>query len=208
MYAQSPTGLAPEITDFDQGVHSILLADAAAREKVKDAADLVNEQEQAKGEKASVLRHKDFSLRRDAKQNLLRPEALESIFYMWRATHDPVYREWAWDVFRALVRYCRVPTGGYSGLKSVEDIGIYEHVRVFRRQSDGPGGKVYSEGQWSNWNDHQETFFLSETLKYLFLIFSEDDVLPLDEYVFNTEAHPLKRTPWLSPNETVMQQQQ
>ena len=31
---------------------------------------------------------------------------------------------------------------------------------------------------------------MAETLKYLYLIFSEDDVIPLDKYVFNTEAHP------------------
>lgn len=35
-----------------------------------------------------------------------------------------------------------------------------------------------------------ESFFIAETLKYLFLLFSDDDVLPLDEIVFNTEAHP------------------
>ena len=43
-----------------------------------------------------------------------------------------------------------------------------------------------------------ESFFLSETLKYLYLLLGDDDshwgpraVLPLDKYVFNTEAHPL-----------------
>jgi hypothetical protein len=34
-------------------------------------------------------------------------------------------------------------------------------------------------------------FFIAETLKYLYLIFSDDDILSLDKYVFNTEAHPL-----------------
>ena len=37
-----------------------------------------------------------------------------------------------------------------------------------------------------------ESFFLGETLKYLYLLFSDDpDLLSLDTYVFNTEAHPL-----------------
>jgi mannosyl-oligosaccharide alpha-1,2-mannosidase len=40
-------------------------------------------------------------------------------------------------------------------------------------------------------DDVQQSFFLAETLKYLFLIFSEDTMMPLDEWVFNTEAHPL-----------------
>ncbi|KAJ1569547.1 hypothetical protein HK405_002998, partial [Cladochytrium tenue] len=39
--------------------------------------------------------------------------------------------------------------------------------------------------------DMQESFFLAETLKYLYLLFADSDVLPLDAYVFNTEAHPL-----------------
>ena len=45
--------------------------------------------------------------------------------------------------------------------------------------------------------DKMESFWLSETLKYLWLLFSDDSVLPLDEWVFNTEAHPLPiaRTP-------------
>ncbi|KAJ6602353.1 glycoside hydrolase, partial [Mycena sp. CBHHK59/15] len=40
------------------------------------------------------------------------------------------------------------------------------------------------------YDDKQETFSC-ETLKYLFLTFSDQSVLPLDEYVLNTEAHPL-----------------
>ena len=40
--------------------------------------------------------------------------------------------------------------------------------------------------------DHtQQSFWLAETLKYMYLLFSPDDVVPLDKYVFNTEAHPL-----------------
>ncbi|OAY69671.1 Mannosyl-oligosaccharide 1,2-alpha-mannosidase MNS3 [Ananas comosus] len=35
-----------------------------------------------------------------------------------------------------------------------------------------------------------ETFFLGETLKYLYLLFGENNILPLDKFVFNTEAHP------------------
>jgi mannosyl-oligosaccharide alpha-1,2-mannosidase len=41
--------------------------------------------------------------------------------------------------------------------------------------------------------DSMESFWLGETLKYFYLIFSETDVISLDEYVFNTEAHPFKR---------------
>ena len=37
-----------------------------------------------------------------------------------------------------------------------------------------------------------QSFFLAETLKYLYLLFSPPTVIPLDEWVFNTEAHPLR----------------
>lgn len=39
-------------------------------------------------------------------------------------------------------------------------------------------------------DDVQQSFFIAETLKYLFLLFSDDSVLPLDSWVLNTEAHP------------------
>lgn len=41
--------------------------------------------------------------------------------------------------------------------------------------------------------DQEESFWLAETLKYFFLLFSEEDVLSLDEWVLNTEAHPFRR---------------
>lgn len=46
--------------------------------------------------------------------------------------------------------------------------------------------------------DKMESFFLGETLKYLYLLFSDDmELLSLDKYIFNTEAHPLPI--WPSP---------
>mgnify|MGYP002174084875 CR=1 FL=1 len=40
--------------------------------------------------------------------------------------------------------------------------------------------------------DSQESFFLAETLKYLYLVFAKPETLDLDKFVLNTEAHPLK----------------
>ena len=37
-----------------------------------------------------------------------------------------------------------------------------------------------------------QTFWLAETLKYLLLLFSDDDALDLTTHVINTEAHPLQ----------------
>jgi len=97
---------------------------------------------------------------------LLRPETVESLFYMWRHTGDPMYRDWGWNIFQAIETHCKTPSG-YSGIR---DVGVIPPIN----------------------DDKMESFFLAETLKYLFLLFSSNDVLPLDTYVFNTEAHPLK----------------
>ena len=40
-----------------------------------------------------------------------------------------------------------------------------------------------------------QSFFLAETLKYLYLTFTEDNIMPLDKWVLNTEAHPLPILP-------------
>lgn len=104
-------------------------------------------------------------MKQNEKYYILRPEVIESYFYLWRLTKDPKYREWGWEVVQALERHCRVE-GGYTGIKNVY-------------QTD------------SAKDDVQQSFFLAETLKYLFLLFSDDSLLPLDQWVLNTEAHPL-----------------
>ncbi|XP_074074181.1 mannosyl-oligosaccharide 1,2-alpha-mannosidase IC isoform X1 [Macrotis lagotis] len=96
---------------------------------------------------------------------ILRPEVVESYMYMWRLTHDPKYRQWGWEVVEALEKYCRTETG-FSGIRNVYTM-FPEHDNM------------------------QQSFFLAETLKYLYLLFSEDDLLSLEDWVFNTEAHPL-----------------
>eukprot|EP01137_Pigoraptor_chileana_P008823 Opistho-2@56188 len=98
--------------------------------------------------------------------NLLRPETVESLFMLYRITGDNRYREYGWEIFQAFERYCRVPTGGYTTLQDVT--------------RDPPPQR-----------DKMESFFLGETLKYLYLLFEDESVIPLDEWVFNTEAHPL-----------------
>ena len=100
-----------------------------------------------------------------------RPEVVESLFYLWRATHDAKYRDWGWSILQAVEKHCR-KEAGYSGVVDVET-----------------PRKAVVEG-----DDTQQSWFLAETLKYLFLLFSDDGVMPLDEWVFNTEAHPVRVT--------------
>ncbi|KAJ2916907.1 hypothetical protein MD484_g3531, partial [Candolleomyces efflorescens] len=97
---------------------------------------------------------------------ILRPETVESLFIAFRLTGDQRYRDYGWKIFQAIERNCKVEGGGYTSILNVMD-------------------------KESAKEDKMETFFLSETLKYLYLLFSDSSVLPLDQYVFNTEAHPL-----------------
>ena len=95
----------------------------------------------------------------------LRPETIESIFLMWRLTKKQLYREWGWNIFKSIQEHCHT-SGGYSSLHN-----------------------VYSKGSFK---DEQPSFWMAEVLKYLFLLFSDDSVLPLDKFVLNTEAHPFR----------------
>jgi hypothetical protein len=63
-------------------------------------------------------------------------------------------------------KHCRV-ANGYSGIVDVTVVPV-------------------------EYNDKMESFFLAETLKYLYLLFSPPDFISFDEFVFNTEAHPLR----------------
>jgi mannosyl-oligosaccharide alpha-1,2-mannosidase len=96
--------------------------------------------------------------------NILRPETVESLFYLWRITGNKTYQEWGWNIFQAFEKNSRVESG-YVGLKDVNS-GVKDNM--------------------------MQSFFLAETLKYLYLLFSPSSVIPLDQWVFNTEAHPLK----------------
>ncbi|CAO2201090.1 unnamed protein product [Urochloa humidicola] len=96
--------------------------------------------------------------------NSLRPETIESLMYLWRLTGNKTYQDWGWDIFQAFEKNSRIESG-YVGLKDVNT-----------------GTK----------DDMMQSFFLAETLKYLYLLFSPPSLISFDEWVFNTEAHPLK----------------
>ncbi|XP_060126403.1 endoplasmic reticulum mannosyl-oligosaccharide 1,2-alpha-mannosidase isoform X2 [Zootoca vivipara] len=111
---------------------------------------------------------KDVEIKAADRHNLLRPETVESLFYLYRFTGDKKYQDWGWEILQSFNKYTRVPTGGYTSINNVQSTSNPEP------------------------RDKMESFFLGETLKYLFLLFSDDvDLINLDKYVFNTEAHPL-----------------
>ena len=117
----------------------------------------------------------DYDIHENDVHNLQRPETVESLFYMWRITKDPKYRQWGWEMFEAFREHTKIVDEvqgkiyAYSSLDTVMDNPVKERKR----------------------RDNMESFWMAETLKYFYLLFSSDDFFPLDSVVFNTEAHPL-----------------
>jgi mannosyl-oligosaccharide alpha-1,2-mannosidase len=107
---------------------------------------------------------RDFRMVADS--YILRPESVESVYYMWKFTGLQKYRDYAWSMFQGINRSCRVQFG-YAAIEGIE-------LEKPRQQDD------------------MESFFLAETLKYLYLTFSDSTILTPGEWVFNTEAHPVR----------------
>ncbi|CAE6491031.1 unnamed protein product, partial [Rhizoctonia solani] len=96
----------------------------------------------------------------------LRPEVLESNFYAWRATGDTKYFNRAVAGLDSIKKYC-TPGVGVAGINDVRSTNS-THI------------------------DHTESFFFAEVIKYIYLTFDEPNKFSLDDYVFNTEAHPFE----------------
>ncbi|KAJ9256811.1 CAZyme family GH47 [Paecilomyces variotii] len=131
-------------------------------------------------DKPSVLSHEDFVKARiqderlpagftkiSSRKYILRPEAIESVFIMYRLTGDNYWREKGWKMYEAVSAYTRTELA-HSAIHDVTS-----------------GAPLFL--------DSMESFWLAETLKYFYLLFSDPSVVSLDEYVLNTEAHPFKR---------------
>lgn len=144
-------------------------------------------------------------MRGQEKYYILRPETFESYFILWRLTHDQKYRDWGWDAIEAIEKHCR-SSGGFSGIKN---------VYVENPQKDDVQQSFFlAESLKVCLNLHYFNviffFYLSSIvcnliqnlfscfiLQYLYLLFSDDSLLPLDQWVFNTEAHviPIEGNP-------------
>ncbi|KAM0035573.1 putative glycoside hydrolase family 47, six-hairpin glycosidase-like superfamily [Helianthus debilis subsp. tardiflorus] len=92
----------------------------------------------------------------------LRPELAESTYYLYQATKDP----WYMEVGEAIVNSLNLHTKVEGGFASVRDVTTMQL------------------------EDHQHSFFLAETCKYLYLLF-DDSPLVGRNYIFTTEGHPL-----------------
>jgi mannosidase alpha-like ER degradation enhancer 2 len=96
----------------------------------------------------------------------LRPEIVESTYYLYHFTKDPKYLTMGKEMWEDFVKYCRTDDA-YAGLKSV----------VTKEKAD-----------------YMHSFLFAETLKYFYLLFAPEKTLDLNKVVFNTEAHPIRRT--------------
>jgi mannosidase alpha-like ER degradation enhancer 2 len=96
----------------------------------------------------------------------LRPEIVESTYYLYHYTGGPEYRQMGKKMFDDFVKYCRTDSG-YAALADV----------ISKQQ-----------------RDEMESFLLAETFKYFYLLFASPETLQFDKVIFNTEAHPLRRT--------------
>ena len=155
MYFENPLGLSPEIVYFklrsNKGIE---------RNGRSVAAGL------------GLRSESDFDVHSADRHNLLRPEAVEANFYMWRTSHLPRYRAWNYNIFKRFKRHLKKDgvKGGYSTTRNC----ITTHDSAQRKMDDSV-----------------QSFFLAETLKYLYLSFTDDSVMDLSRNVFNTEAHPV-----------------
>jgi len=96
----------------------------------------------------------------------LRPEIIESTYYLYFFTGKPLYLDMGKTYADSLEKYCKTEVG-FAALVSVET----------KKQ-----------------RDDMESFFLAETLKYLYLLYAPRSTLDLNKVIFNTEAHPMQRT--------------
>lgn len=98
-----------------------------------------------------------------------RPEVLESNFYAWRVTGDTKYLDRAASAIASFERFLKTSTG-YAGINDINNVNTT---------------KI----------DDTESFWFAEVLKYLYLTFDDPSHISLDDYVFNTEAHPFIAPP-------------
>ena len=96
----------------------------------------------------------------------LRPEIIESAHFLYLQTKKPKYLEMGRTILQDLIKYCRTEAG-YAAIK---DVRTKEKL------------------------DSMESFLFAETFKYLYLLFAEEEVPQLNDVVFTTEAHPLRKT--------------
>ncbi|KAF2739978.1 seven-hairpin glycosidase [Polyplosphaeria fusca] len=155
-YKSFPTGVMPERYNM------VICPDAKACKWDEE----LWVKERAKRKEWKEHLPKGFTTAKDPRY-ILRPEAIESIFVLWRVTGNAEFRDIAWDMFEAVAKVTETEFANTA----IDDVSL-----------EGGGGKT----------DYMESFWLAETLKYFYLCFADTGLISLDEFVLNTEAHPFR----------------
>ncbi|KAF2018514.1 glycoside hydrolase family 47 protein [Aaosphaeria arxii CBS 175.79] len=166
-YKASPAGIMPEVSHLHQcpSPDNCTWSEQAWRDGVTSRADLTGTEKDPLQNIANLRLPQGFTAI-DDRRYILRPEAIESVFILYRITGEQQWQAAAWDMFTAIQRHTETDIGNAA----LSDVS-----------TDNPPKM-----------DSMESFWMAETLKYFYLIFSDPDVISLDDYVFNTEAHPFK----------------
>ncbi|KAL4760803.1 glycoside hydrolase family 47 protein [Aspergillus foveolatus] len=196
-YLATSTGLAPEITYFDIDTPHV-----SELERYPDSTLVTGKADKKPADKDLPLKsqalypladsksdpnswRRDIIIQPQDRHNLQRPETIESLFYMYRITGDETYRHWGWEMFKSFIKHTAV----------IEKSSHYE-----TESGDATTYRIVGFTSLSNVNseppmqrDNMESFWMAETLKYFYLLFSDRDFISLEENVFNTEAHPMPR---------------
>ncbi|PGH09508.1 mannosyl-oligosaccharide alpha-1,2-mannosidase [Blastomyces parvus] len=178
-YKATPSGMMPEVfhmvpcpanepcvwdeTKYKEAVVAAHANSASSKERDKDksAEAIIARERLPKGIKS--IQDRSY---------ILRPEAIESVFILYRITGRTELLDTAWDMFLAIEEMTKAPFGN----------AVLNDVTA----SKGTAGKAPL-------SNRMESFWLAETLKYFYLMFSDPSLISLDEYVLNTEAHPFRR---------------
>ncbi|KAJ7512402.1 glycoside hydrolase family 47 protein [Mycena galericulata] len=168
VYGDTQTGLSPDnfvvdqVTDAERARWAVRVVEWEEAGRVGPPPGLRDVERQP------AVKERGYSPITDA--YLLRPEAVETFYLMWRTTGDVKWRERGWSVFQSLEQYSRVRYG-YSSMRYLDERTPFKF-------------------------DDMPSWFMAETLKYLFLLFTDEELIPLDKWVFNTEAHPFPVFEW------------
>ncbi|KAH6881197.1 mannosyl-oligosaccharide 1,2-alpha-mannosidase [Coprinopsis sp. MPI-PUGE-AT-0042] len=95
----------------------------------------------------------------------LRPETVESLYILYKTTQNSAWRDRGWAIFQSIEQYTKT-THGYSSVYGIDNAT-------------------------PSLEDDQPSYFLSETLKYLYLLFDDSNSIDLSSWVFTTGGHPL-----------------
>ncbi|KAF9700968.1 hypothetical protein EKO04_000805 [Ascochyta lentis] len=165
-YKSNPAGIMPEVSHLVKCANTTECHwdDKVWHDEVTARADLQREADPLKNI-AGLRLPPGFSSIGD-RRYILRPEAIESVFILYRITGEQSWQAAGWDMWTAILRVTDTDIGNAALL----DIS-----------ADTPPMM-----------DSMESFWMAETLKYFFLLFSDPSSISLDDYVFNTEAHPFK----------------